>query len=627
MLNQIKRGLLFLSLSLALLVKTVNAQYTSYSLIGTFTYMGQLIRDLLYGIAAILSPILTRELFVGPWGYVYGRLILGILVGIFVYISAKRIFEERKVANPERFAKVVTVLLTLSAVIGIPDNVIYLFFFTPMFIGIIAVVLALSFLKGDGRLVWALKGLTYLVIVLMLGWFGNVVGYNEISGLVIGLGSLIFLIAGLYYLFGSFWPSGGWLGGLGRGGGGPEEGAGGGGAGEAIGGALGKGVGGLWGLGKGALKWAWDATKAEVVTRKIRKSLQEELNKKGDEIKTLENIRRVLNEINTHPNKIDEKTIKKILKGIFGLLNDIQNNKKNSDKISKVVEDKTKWLQEVDIKISRELINKINDTQKRNDIKEDKKRELEDLSRRIYSKVREVNEIAEKIGTTKSGPIHDCILESDEFIAIISNLKKALENKEFEGGEALCIAAINKDKELIERLTAIDAAYKIMGEKYAEIMDISNGFQKQYENIIKEGVASETKKEQSRGDMEEIISKKIKWEREIDAAIGLLSTFERNLSSRNWDEEIYNTIVRSIGNIINNLERELPYVKIRDLAAMLSDLDKSVKDIKKNLARAVFEGGIRGDPLNVLIPNAMKNIKSLKSKLIDLKDKISKPVF
>ncbi|MEW6063319.1 MAG: hypothetical protein AB1571_03045 [Nanoarchaeota archaeon] len=646
MLNPIKRGLLLLSLSLTLLIKTANAQA---SLIGTFTYMGQLIRELLYGIAAILSPILTREVFAGPFGYVYGRLLLGILVGIFVYISTKKMFEARSVANPERFAKIITIIIVLVAVLGIPDNIIYLFFFTPMFIGIIAVALALSFLKGNSRLVWALKGLVYLTIVLMLGWFGNVVGYNEISGLVIGLGSLIFLVAGLYYLFGSLLPSSGWLGSIsgggaggggGRGGGGPEGEGGGG-----IGGVIGKGGKGLWNLLKGSkkvAKGAWnelkygqarisDEEKAIKISQKTRMRIQADLYDLKKQEEKLENVRVQINRVNKNITKLNETDLRTLIGSISSILNGIARSV-NIQRFASVPEQARNKQQQIEVNLANNLINEMNLLMANPTLTNFERNMLLGRQNQVRELIENSHRITTIIGTRDEGLVGEYYQKLSDFLIIIGDTISSLEGKDFQGAEALCTKAISNNRNVRDAINSIDTALGDLERIYQTMLGLETRLHEEYGRNLENAAARERKEEKNvveaektktnkENQQEEFISKQNEWENKIDVTLNILATFERGLSSRNWDEELYNTILRNIEDIINNLERELPYVKIRDLGTRLNDLNKSIKDIKENL----FKKGIRGDPLNILIPNAIKNIKSLESKLIDIKDKVLKP--
>ncbi len=492
MLSLFKRGRLVLLLTISLiLIKSVNAQFYGTNI---FLYISQLFRDLLYGIAQILSPILTREIFIGPYGYVYGRLIIGIVLGIVIFVSAKELPLVKRAENPNKMAGWLAVMFTLIAIIGIPDNVIYVFFSTPIFVGGLFAAILLYLLKGENRIIWAFRGLIYLVLVYVMGQFGALLGYSEIAGIIAGIGGAIFLIASIYNFGRAIFHGAGeaamraapYIGaggrGLGRGISGGARGLGRG----LLRGATGAGRGlqdlsNLWNYGRARLS---DEEKARITSKRLRDSIEKQIQSDAVQRDRLNALKTIISDINKKAEKLTPDDLQRLKNNVYAILNQIRETEMQTDAVVRSAEAGTRLLSEVDNNLARNLRTQVQQLIDNQNVREDRRTRLIGLANNINGAIGNAHDLLGRLSTD----VLDHHNKSAEFDNLITRVTNAIRNDRFIEVEGLLLRAAEIKNNMQEVLGRIERHTNDVLMMYNGITSSDTGFNAEFQRMTEQEV-------------------------------------------------------------------------------------------------------------------------------------------
>ncbi|MBU0962823.1 MAG: hypothetical protein KKD48_02875, partial [Nanoarchaeota archaeon] len=186
-------------------IPMVNAQQYS-DIAQTFGEVANILIEILKGLTAFLKPLLP--LFSD--NPVLGRLVLGILIAIVLYMGVSNVEFIKKQQNSQKFAKAISIIIAIIATIGIPDTVITGIFGSPESNGwqfwlfvIAAIILLLT--KGESRMGMAFRGLSFLIIGLGLMGIRNSVSNSNLFYTFVTFAGVFFVLAALYYFLYKVW--------------------------------------------------------------------------------------------------------------------------------------------------------------------------------------------------------------------------------------------------------------------------------------------------------------------------------------------------------------------------------------------------------------------------------------
>ena len=186
-------------------IPMVNAQQYS-DIAQTFGEVANILIEILKGLTAFLKPLLP--LFSD--NPVLGRLVLGILIAIVLYMGVSNVEFIKKQQNSQKFAKAISIIIAIIATIGIPNTVITGIFGSPESNGwqfwlfvIAAIILLLT--KGESRMGMAFRGLSFLIIGLGLMGIRNSVSNSNLFYTFVTFAGVFFVLAALYYFLYKVW--------------------------------------------------------------------------------------------------------------------------------------------------------------------------------------------------------------------------------------------------------------------------------------------------------------------------------------------------------------------------------------------------------------------------------------
>jgi hypothetical protein len=434
-----KRNLIPLSLFFSLMPSVY--AYNGYTG-GAFSSLAQLIRDLLQGIAEILSPFVETGFWTGAYGDVYARILIGIILGIFIYLGSKKIKIVSESEKPNKIAGILAGVIAFGGAVAMPQDIVQWTFQTlgiGAFIGLIALLLLL--LKGESRIIWALKGAVFLTLFVAINNLGSRIGYGEISGMAIGLGGLITAIAGFYYLGKAIFTGAGKFGEkageyVSRA---PE-------AREAI-----RDLRKRWGeAGPSELERAEKAEKeAEKKSKKTLSKMEKLLFKDDQQVSDLNKLIVIIKEIEKAKDKLTQEDLTKIFNRISGILTDIYNNQSSKKEIDDLMDSEKEVLGEIGIANEEELIKNIENILESPYVNEGTKTNLKSYFDTAKSRILIRNNTLKELMNETNGLKKQNENKNEEFLTTLNSISHSLSEGDYKKAIVNCIKAIENRKELM----------------------------------------------------------------------------------------------------------------------------------------------------------------------------------